>query len=61
MSTKFEKLEEDDIKIEVINNNINIILRNLNNENINYALDTTKITQTSQLRSDVKKINTDYE
>ena len=55
MSTKFEKLEEDDIKIEVINdNNINIILRNLNNENTNYTLDQTKITKTSQLRSDVK-------
>lgn len=55
MSTNFAKLEEEEVKIEVMNDNntVNIILRNLNNENINYLLEKTKIKKTSELRSDV--------
>ena len=55
MSTNFAKLEEEEVKIEVINDNntVNIILRNLNNENTNYLLEKSKIKKTSELRSDV--------
>jgi hypothetical protein len=55
MSTNFAKLEEEEVKIDIINdtNKVNIILRNLNNENVNYTLDITKTKKTYDLRSDV--------
>jgi hypothetical protein len=66
MSNKFAKLNDDEeVNIEVINNGennthiinnkdiVHLILRNLNNENIKYSFDKTKLTNIKDLRLDV--------
>jgi hypothetical protein len=57
MST-FEKLNEEDVNIIVSDrhndiNIIQIILRNLKNENTKYTFDKRKVKTVSQLKSDV--------
>ncbi len=49
---KYETLNED-VKLDIDSDNIQIVLRNISSENISYNINKNKIITTGELRADV--------